>query len=263
MADRQIYQGAVEPVPDDYEVNDAVRFILKAVTATFDGSGAAGAYLPCVTLVSDSGHVIARAVDPAVTVAAGVSAEVSWFPGVKHATSSAPPSGATPTWGIVSEAADLPVLAAGATLTAVPYDLTDGSDTFFMTSDTANFSLDSVNHAMAVANAGYYLIASWTRAREAGAANAGNFALRVDSSSQQTPIASAMTSFLGGHWSAPGQVFGAQTFWDPNSLEFADSKLGGDKWKHVLTNRVGVNLTLQRATFCMVRIGDSKTGIIP
>jgi hypothetical protein len=88
MADVQIFRGASGAVPVEYEIPASAEFILKAVTAEFDGSGAASAYLPCVTIVSDSGHVIARAVDPSVSVAAGASAEVSWFPGVKHSGAS-------------------------------------------------------------------------------------------------------------------------------------------------------------------------------
>jgi hypothetical protein len=88
MPDVQIFRPASGAVPVEYELPASAEFILKAVTAEFDGSGAGGAYLPCVTIVSDSGHVIARAVDPGVSVAAGASAEVSWFPGVKHSGAS-------------------------------------------------------------------------------------------------------------------------------------------------------------------------------
>jgi hypothetical protein len=62
---------------------------LKAVYAEFDGSGAAGSFLPCVTLISDSGDVIGRAVDPSSPVAAGGSADVTFFPGVKGAGAAA------------------------------------------------------------------------------------------------------------------------------------------------------------------------------
>lgn len=84
MADTQIWAPDVAAGESVYEVRGGVEFTLKAVNADFDGSGAAAVYLPCVLIVSDSGHVIARACDQAVTVGAGDDAEVSWFPGVKH-----------------------------------------------------------------------------------------------------------------------------------------------------------------------------------
>jgi len=79
----------VSAVPGTYRVAGGAEFRLKAVTAEFDGSGAAGAYLPGVTIVSPGGLVTARAIDPNVSVAAGASAEVSFFPGVKSASSAA------------------------------------------------------------------------------------------------------------------------------------------------------------------------------
>src|SRR5207253_5547188 len=44
-------------------------------------------------ILSDSGHVIARAVDQGVKVTSGGNAEVSWFPWLKHRAAAAAPSG--------------------------------------------------------------------------------------------------------------------------------------------------------------------------
>ena len=84
MADTQIFRGAVSDVPGVYVLPDSVEFLLKAVNADFADNGAGADWLPCVTIVSDSGHIIARACDQAVKVTAGDDAEVSWFPHVKH-----------------------------------------------------------------------------------------------------------------------------------------------------------------------------------
>lgn len=89
MPDTQILRAAVAEQASEYTLPDAASFTLKAVNADFDGSVAGSAYLPAVEIVSDSGHVIARAVDPGVSVGAGDSAEASFFPGVKHAASAA------------------------------------------------------------------------------------------------------------------------------------------------------------------------------
>jgi len=84
VADVQILRAASGAVPSSYTLPDAAELRLKAVYAELDGSGAAGTFLPCVTLLSDSGDVIGRAVDQAVSVAAGGSADVTWFPRVRR-----------------------------------------------------------------------------------------------------------------------------------------------------------------------------------
>jgi hypothetical protein len=96
MADVQIFRGAKGDVPVEYELPASAEFILKAVNADFTDTGAAGDWLPCVTIVSDSGHVIARAVDQGVKVTAGSEAEVSWFPHVRHAPIAASGGGGAP-----------------------------------------------------------------------------------------------------------------------------------------------------------------------
>ena len=68
MADTQIASLKKVAVPSEYTLPLSAEFILKCVNADFDGSGAGGDWLPCVTIVSDSGHVIARAVDQGVKV---------------------------------------------------------------------------------------------------------------------------------------------------------------------------------------------------
>ena len=57
-----------------------------SVSVTFDGTGAGGAFLPCLTFKTITGAVIARC--PAPALAAGGSAEVSWFPHVGSGTTS-------------------------------------------------------------------------------------------------------------------------------------------------------------------------------
>jgi hypothetical protein len=71
-------------VPANYTLPDAAELRLKAVYADFDGGGAAAEWLPTVTILSDSGDVIARAADQDVSVAAGDDASVSWFPRVRR-----------------------------------------------------------------------------------------------------------------------------------------------------------------------------------
>jgi hypothetical protein len=70
-------------VPLAYTVPGSTAFIPRTASATFDGSGAAGAFLPTMRWVSQSGQVIGRYTGP--QVAAGSSAEVSWAPFLEQA----------------------------------------------------------------------------------------------------------------------------------------------------------------------------------
>jgi len=80
-------------VPMTYQVPAAQEIIPLAITAAIDGSGAGGQYLPTVEIVAPSGAVMARC--PTTTiVAAGASANVSWFPLSRSPTSAA--TGLTP-----------------------------------------------------------------------------------------------------------------------------------------------------------------------
>jgi hypothetical protein len=84
MPDVQILSGAVADVPMTYEVPAAAEFTLKTVYAFYVDNGAAGSWIPCLTIRSDSGHIVAQAVDQSNVVGAGDDADVSWFPGVKR-----------------------------------------------------------------------------------------------------------------------------------------------------------------------------------
>jgi hypothetical protein len=79
MADIALLAPGVSDAPEAYMVPGAQEIILKAVTATFDGSGAAGQFQPTLQIVAPNGTVLASCPSPTV-VAAGASADVSWFP---------------------------------------------------------------------------------------------------------------------------------------------------------------------------------------
>lgn len=63
-----------------YQVPGSVIVTPYSASAVFDGSGAAGSFIPCLTFKTQTGAIIARC--PAPEVAAGDTAEVSWFPHV-------------------------------------------------------------------------------------------------------------------------------------------------------------------------------------
>lgn len=80
MADRQFVLGGIESAPADWVLPASLEIIPKTAYAAFDGTNAAGPFLPCLEIVSDSGHVVGY-YPVADEVAAGASVVVSWFPG--------------------------------------------------------------------------------------------------------------------------------------------------------------------------------------
>lgn len=79
MADVQILATGVQQAPLDYAVPDANVIIPKALFASYDGSGSAGVWVPAIQIISDSGHTVTMPVGN-TQVAAGGSADCSWFP---------------------------------------------------------------------------------------------------------------------------------------------------------------------------------------
>jgi len=78
--DVQILTQNDQVSPLDYTIPAAQEIVPRAIFAECDGSGAGGAFLPTLQIISPSGHVVASC--PAEQVAAGASADVSWFPRV-------------------------------------------------------------------------------------------------------------------------------------------------------------------------------------
>lgn len=133
--DQQLVSGQVEPAPLDYDVPPGAEILLKAVSAVFTDNSAAGDWLPCVTLISDSGHVVARAVDPAAKVTAGDDAEVSWFPGARRGSVAGSGSSLI-AWGVIQSRTDITIPQLPDPGAQVTWDFTggtfveDGSGTF-------------------------------------------------------------------------------------------------------------------------------------
>src|SRR5690242_16897012 len=97
MPDEVIRAPAIQSTPAGYKVPGAQEIIVKSVRALVDGSGAASAFLPTLQLVAPDGSVVWESATD-TTVAAGGSADVSWFPGVKSATGGTGPSGSGLAW---------------------------------------------------------------------------------------------------------------------------------------------------------------------
>ena len=84
MPDVSIVNSTVTSAPTDYTVPGTQELLVKAVRASIDGSGAGSAFLPALQLIDPAGHVMWTAVDTSTTIAAGASADVSWFPDVSR-----------------------------------------------------------------------------------------------------------------------------------------------------------------------------------
>ena len=76
--DEQILVAGTSAVPLSYTVPNSIEAALLCVNATIDGTAASGSFLAVVEIISDGGVVVARC--PCfTTLAAGGSAEISWF----------------------------------------------------------------------------------------------------------------------------------------------------------------------------------------
>jgi hypothetical protein len=133
MPDTQIHPLGVEPAPADYPVPDTAELLLKSVRATFDGSGAAGPFVPLLRIISDAGSITDE-IPQDVTVAAGASADATWFPHVAAAPQSAPAPGTGLTWAYLSSSSTTTIGTTGTTV------INPGSARFY-TSDSGTFDV--------------------------------------------------------------------------------------------------------------------------
>lgn len=91
MADTQILASGSASVPESYTVPAGQEIVLKTVSGQFDGTGAAGAWVP--TLEIDNGSAAGPWIYPLNTsIASGGTADVTWGPFPVEAAS-APASG--------------------------------------------------------------------------------------------------------------------------------------------------------------------------
>lgn len=87
MADTQFHALPTKAAPNDWVLPASLEMTLKAARALFDGTGAGGAFLPALEIISDSGTPVGTYV-AGTAVSAGSSADVSFAPFLKGATAS-------------------------------------------------------------------------------------------------------------------------------------------------------------------------------
>lgn len=64
-------------LPATYTIPAGVAFDVASVFAKFDGSAASGSFLPCLTVLTQDGHVVAR-VRPDETYSVGDTGDITW-----------------------------------------------------------------------------------------------------------------------------------------------------------------------------------------
>lgn len=79
MADVEILAQQVAAAPLNYQIPGGQEIVLKCLAASFDGAAAASPWQPAIQVVGPSGQVL-RTFPLGTTIAAGASADVTWFP---------------------------------------------------------------------------------------------------------------------------------------------------------------------------------------
>ena len=125
--------GGIGPAPQGYEVPNATEIIPKSVRATFDGTGAAGAFFPTVRIVSDGGVIVGE-VATDTSVAAGASASVTFAPFLRAATAS---SGGSLTATVANYSATPLSIASNTNAALSVTTLTSGANLLDLTTPTA------------------------------------------------------------------------------------------------------------------------------
>lgn len=139
MPDIAIVDPAVHAAPKSYTIKGSQEIILKGVTASFDGTGAGTTWVPAVQVISDSGVVIGT-YTLGSALAAGASADVSWFPGIGGAAGQS----------VTTAQFDLKIVADTSALL-----LADNQLVFAIPSDLNNLSLtDAQAYVTTVSSAG-------------------------------------------------------------------------------------------------------------
>jgi hypothetical protein len=81
--------------PYAYQLAASESWTALTISATFDGTGASGAFYPCCSIYTQDGKLVSRDF-PSASVAAGASAEVTYHPFLRTATAQSAATGGVP-----------------------------------------------------------------------------------------------------------------------------------------------------------------------
>jgi len=126
MPDISIRVPGDGPAPHGLLLPGSVELLLKEAKASFNGSGAAGAYLPALQLLDDAGNVVGTFPTDS-SVAAGASADVSFFPRGKAASGGA--AATDETFAIAYRSGfNAPISGGAGSNDVAPWDYIDSND---------------------------------------------------------------------------------------------------------------------------------------
>lgn len=137
-----ITRDGPEAAPYAYVLASSEEFTPQAISAVFDGSGAGGDFLPCCSVYTQNGQLVSR--DFPSTVTAGDSAEVTYHPFLRAATSVTPVTGTRLPWCLAE--GDLP------TDSSLPSYFT------FDTKDSSVYQLDAGSTHVQIIGAGLFVV---------------------------------------------------------------------------------------------------------
>lgn len=149
MPDKQIHPTGTVHAPADYTLSSGSEILLKSVYAKYDGSGASGSFVPLVRIISNAGSITDEVPQDA-TIAAGASADATWFPRV-GASASAAPTG-TVSWVHLHDPFGSVVSR------STPHTIYDFTSSIVYTNDSSLFSVVPGN-GLRIAQAGFYTVA--------------------------------------------------------------------------------------------------------
>jgi hypothetical protein len=203
VADVQILAPGTAAAPLDYVVPGAQEIFIKTATANFNGTSAVGSYVPTLQIIG-AGGVVALTCPIGQVVAAGASADASWFPGLGVTPTPSSPTGhnlfvtAAGMWPSVTSGSSFPTRIETATNKVNVYlvDFADGSQLFAQ----STYVMPS-NYAGSTITATFYWTVSSNTAGNviwgvAGRAYGGNAAIDAAFGTAQT-VTSASSATAG------------------------------------------------------------------
>lgn len=151
MSDRQFNPLGTVNAPADWTLPPRLQILLKQVRASFDGTAAGGSFQPLLRIITDSGHIEGE-YPCGTTIAAGASADCTWFPGVAPVAAAATTT--TNPWAYISGTGSTSCPGSG-TITSLP--ATAGH---FYTNSSATFTtgVSGGITGIVVSKQGHYLV---------------------------------------------------------------------------------------------------------
>jgi len=238
--DQQVLVAGIASAPATFKIPGNGQIRPKAVYALYDGSGAATGFQPALKITSDGG-VLIGIYPTTATVAAGGSANVSWFPGLGGGS------------GGALQAFLGARIQAGSTQTIATVTNTDlvYQTVYFDTDGMANLAAD--NRKLTVNTAGLYVVVcetvwAWTAASSGrrinvviqnGLYSSGGIPTQFQSSDSRMPI-----------WTADGT--GGPTPYTTNTSVGLFQAATGDFFSSGCYQASGVNQTANGLSNCFL-----------